>query len=152
MARLLGLLDRRIPLPLGRIEARRSHLFVGNLVDLLVQCVTHPGASRRIFVVDDGEPIDTRDLIRELARLSGKRAMLLPVPIGMLQAAGRVGDFLQRVIGRTPTLSDTVEKLLGSLIVDSRGVQAALSWNPPVARAEGFRSTVQPEPTPPTPA
>ncbi len=36
MARLLSLIDRRMPLPVGRIEARRSHLFVGNLVDVLV--------------------------------------------------------------------------------------------------------------------
>jgi nucleoside-diphosphate-sugar epimerase len=146
MARLLRMVDRRLPLPLGRIEARRSHLFVGNLVDLLACCVTHPRASRRVFVVDDGAPIETRQLIRQLAGLAGKRALLLPVPPAMLRALGRVGDGVQRLAGRPVGISSQlVDKLMGSLILDSRAVRATLSWTPPFSQREGLRRTLQPE-------
>ncbi len=98
-------------------------------------------------MVDDGEPIDTRELIRQLGRLAGKRALLIPVPLGLLLALGRVGDGLQPLLGRTVGLSSySVEKLMGSLIVDSRAVRDALSWTPPFGQAEGLRRTVQPGP------
>jgi nucleoside-diphosphate-sugar epimerase len=138
-----------LPLPLGLIDACRSHVFIGNLVDLLGCCAVHPHASRRVFLVDDGEPIDTRELIRQLARISGKRAYLLPVPPRLLSAIGRVGDLLQRLAGRPVGInSHTVDKLMDSLIIDSAAVRAALAWTPPYAQDEALRLTVLPGPSP----
>jgi nucleoside-diphosphate-sugar epimerase len=143
MQRLLQLIERGFPLPLGRIDSRRSHLFVGNLVELLAVCAVHPNASRRVFLIDDGEPVDTRDLIRQLARLSRRRVYLVPIPKAMLKALGRSGDLLEKILRRpVPVSSYAVDRLMGSLILDSRAVRAALSWTPPYDQAEGLRRTV----------
>lgn len=146
MARLLGLIDRGLPLPLGRLDARRSYLYAGNLVDLLTRCVTHPGASRRVFLVDDGKPIETRELIRQLAVYAGKPARLFPVPLSVLRALGPLGDQLERLTGRSMGINTySIDRLLGSLVIDSRAVQNALGWSPPFSQEAGFRRTVQPE-------
>ena len=146
MARLLRLIERGLPLPLGRVEARRSYVYVGNLVDLLSRCLTHPGASRRVFVVDDGEPIATRALVRLLAKYAGKPARLLPVPPWALKALGRLGDQLQRILGSSAGIdSYSIDRLMGSLVVDSRAVREALGWSPPFSQEAGLRLTVQPE-------
>jgi nucleoside-diphosphate-sugar epimerase len=143
MKRLLQLIERGWPLPLGLVGARRSHLFVGNLVALLALCAVRPEASRRMFLADDGEPVETRELVRELARLSGTRARVVPVPKPALQALGQVGDLLERIAGRpVPFSSYSVDKLLGSLVIDSRAVRAALSWVPPYDRGDALRKTV----------
>ncbi len=146
MARLLGLIRRGLPLPLGRIEARRSYVYVGNLVDLLIRCLTHPGASRRIFLVDDGEPIATKDLIRRLALHAGKPVHLLSVPPSALRGLGRMGDYLSGVLGRSFGIdSYSVDRLMGSLVVDSSAARSALGWNPPFTPEAGIRFTVQPD-------
>ncbi len=143
MQRLLHLIARGIPLPLGRIDGRRSHLFVGNLVELLAVCSVHPAASRRVFLIDDGEPVDTRDLIRRLARLSGRRVHLVPIPKAMLRVLGRAGDLLEKFLRRpVPVSSYSVDRLMGSLVLDSRAVRSALSWAPPYDQSEGLRRTV----------
>jgi nucleoside-diphosphate-sugar epimerase len=146
MARLLRLIQRGLPLPLGRIEARRSYVYVGNLVDLLARCLTHPGASRRVFLVDDGEPIATRDLIRLLAWHTGKPAHLFSVPPSALRALGRIGEHLLRVLGRPVGIdSYSIDRLMGSLVIDSRAVRSALGWSPPFTQEAGIRLTVQPD-------
>ncbi|MDH5284336.1 MAG: NAD-dependent epimerase/dehydratase family protein [Gemmatimonadota bacterium] len=144
MARLLRLIQRGLPLPLGRIEASRSYIYVGNLTDLLVRCLTHPAASRRIFVVDDGEPVATQTLIRLLAGYAGKAACLVPVWPWVLRALGRAGDHLQGLLGRSVGFdSYAIDRLMGSLVIDSRAVQSALEWTPPYRQEAGLRSTVQ---------
>lgn len=143
MQRLLQLIRRGVPLPLGAIEARRSHLFVGNLVELLATCAVHPGASRRLFLIDDGEPVDTRDLVRQLAHLMDRRVYLIPIPAALLRTLGRAGDIVETITKRPFAMSSySVDKLLGSLILDSRSVRAALSWTPPFDLSEGLRRTV----------
>ena len=145
MARLLRLIQRGLPLPLGRIEASRSYIYVGNLTDLLIRCLTHPAASRRMFVVDDGEPVATQTLIRLLAGFAGKTACLVPVSPGVLRALGRAGDQLQGLLGRSMGFdSYVIDRLMGSLVIDSRAVQSALEWTPPYRQEAGLRLTVQP--------
>lgn len=144
MARLLRLIKRGLPLPLGRVEACRSYLYVGNLTDLLIRCLAHPGASRRVFVVDDGAAVATQALVQLLAAYTGRAARLWPVPLPVLRALGRAGDCLQRILGRSVGIdSYSIDRLLGSLVVDARAVRDTLDWTPPYGPEVGLRLTVQ---------
>lgn len=129
--RLLRIVWRGIPLPLASIKNRRSLIYIGNLVDAIVNCMTNPNAAGKTYLVSDGDDVSTPDLIRRIAAASGRRALMLPVPVWMMRMAGKI-------IGR----SDELERLFGSLTVDISKICRELNWKPPNTPEEGIRETV----------
>lgn len=119
--RMLDWLERGIPLPLAALDNRRSLLALDNLVDLLERCIQHPAAANRIFLASDGEDLSTPELLRRLGAALGRPARLWPLPPSWLAIAGCV-------LGRRAE----VERLCGSLQVDSRATREQLNWQPPV--------------------
>lgn len=128
-AQMLKVLSKGIPLPLASIDNRRSLIYVGNLVDALILCGTHPDAAGQIYLVSDGEAISTPDLLRQLGAAMGQPARLLPCPQALLRLAGRL-------TGK----SDQIERLLGSLQVDSGKIRRELGWAPPFTMAQGLHA------------
>lgn len=130
--RLMDWVGRGIPLPLASVENWRSMIYLGNFVDVLAACASHPDAAGKTFLVSDGEDISTAQLIRNLARLMGKPAYLWPFPPVLLRLFGRF-------VGRL----DEVERLLGSLVVDSSNIRRELGWTPPFSMEQGLAETVR---------
>ncbi|HEX6052295.1 MAG TPA: SDR family oxidoreductase, partial [Gemmatimonadaceae bacterium] len=104
---MLRAVQRGLPLPFGAVRNRRSLVALDNLVDLIACCTTHPAAAGQTFLVSDGEDLSTPELLRRAGEAMGKRAGLLPVPVPLMEIAGRM-------IGRR----DMVRRLCGSLVVD----------------------------------
>lgn len=130
--RLLEAVHRRRPLPLGAVENRRSLLFVGNLADAIERCVAAPDAAGQTFLLSDGEDVSTPELVRRLARALGVEARLLRVPPGVLRVAGLLA-------GRR----SAVDRLLGSLQVDSSHLRHRLRWTPPFTLDAGLAETAR---------
>lgn len=130
--RLLRLIQRGIPLPLASVDNRRSMIYVGNLVDALIACAAHPAARGNTYLVSDGEDISTPELIDQLAKLMGRSARLWRVPPVLLRLAGTL-------TGK----SADVDRLIGSLLVDSSRIRAELDWTPPFTVAEGLAQTAR---------
>jgi len=129
--RLMQMVARGWPLPLGAIRNRRSVLYLGNFVDAIRACVEHPAAAGQTFLLDDGEAVSTPDLIRALATAMGRPARLVPVPVGVLQLAGAL-------MGKRAA----VARLTGSLFVDSSAIRSRLGWTPPFSMEAGLAATV----------
>ena len=104
---MLRWVQRGVPLPLGALPNRRSLVFVGNLVDLVVTCLDHPQAANQVFLASDGQDVTLSQLLRAIGQALGRPARLLPVPPVLLRMAARV-------LGR----GDLAQRLLGSLQVD----------------------------------
>jgi len=119
LARLIRAIERGAPLPLGRIDNRRSLVGVSNLATALAACAEHPNAAGETFLVSDGGYLSTPYLVRSIAHALGKRPRLLPVPVWILKLAARC-------TGR----SSAVARLTGSLQVDSHHIRARLGWQP----------------------
>ena len=85
----------------------------------------------RFFLLDDGEPVSTPELIRALARAMGRPARLLAVPVGVLELAGAL-------LGKRAVVS----RLAGSLFVDSSAIRTRLGWTPPYSMQQGLAATV----------
>jgi nucleoside-diphosphate-sugar epimerase len=148
MARLLRLVRTGLPLPLGGLRGQRSFLFVGNLVALIERVLEAPEAAREAFLVDDGVPVSTRDLVVKLAEMEGRRVRLVNVSPAVLRGAGVLGDVVQRLTRRSVGVdSYSVERLLGSLVVDSSRIRSVLGWSPPFSFEEGMRLTLHGEPS-----
>ena len=129
--RLLRLVDRGVPLPLASLRNARSLIFVGNLVDFIICCLTHPAAAGQTFSVSDDHDLSTPELIRKLAQALEKPARLWPCPPALLRLLGAVS-------GR----SREIDRLCGSLTVDNTLARAALAWQPPFTVEQGLRQTV----------
>jgi nucleoside-diphosphate-sugar epimerase len=131
-AQMLKVLDKGIPLPLASVKNQRSLIYIENLVDALIHCSTYPAAAGQTYLVSDGEDISTPDLLRQLGAAMGYPARLFPCPPALLKLAGQL-------TGK----SDQIERLLGSLQVDSSKIRSALSWTPPYTLAQGLQATAQ---------
>jgi UDP-glucose 4-epimerase len=132
--RLLDTVARGRPLPLGAIHNKRSLLYLGNFVDAIRACIEHPAAAGQTFLLDDGRPVSTPELIRAVARAMGKPARLLPVPVGVLEFTGAL-------LGKRAA----VARLTGSLHVDSSAIRSRLDWTPPYSMEAGLAATVPAE-------
>ncbi len=128
---LLRLCDTSLPVPLGGItENRRSLLYVGNLADAIAAALTHKAAAGQTFLVCDGPPVSTAELVDQLQRALGRPARQIPVPPGLLHA-------LLACAGR----SAAADRLVGSLEIDSSRIQRVLGWRAPWTLQAGLTAT-----------
>jgi nucleoside-diphosphate-sugar epimerase len=131
--RMLDIVRRRVPVPIGAVRNRRSMVNVWNLCDLIARCVTDERAAAcRTLLVADGEDVSTPDLLQRIARHMGARLWLPPVPVPLLGAiAGALGR------------AADVHRLTSSLQVDIEPTRRALDWRPTCPLDEGLRRTVE---------
>ena len=127
-AAMMRWLQRGVPLPLGAIHNQRSLVALGNLVDLIATCLTHPAAANQTFLVSDGEDVSTTELLRRMGQTLGHPARLIPVPASWLKLAASV-------VGK----QDMAQRLCGSLQVDIEKPRRLLGWTPPISLDEGLR-------------
>ncbi len=128
--KLMRLLKRGIPLPLGSINNARSLVSLSNLHDLIIVCINHPQAANEIFLISDGEDLSTPDLLRRLAWSLGYTAKIFPVPVAILTF------FMALACKKSIAL-----RLCGSLQVDISKNRRLLNWEPPHSVNEEFNRT-----------
>jgi nucleoside-diphosphate-sugar epimerase len=130
--RLMGWVERGIPLPLAGLGNRRSLVNVWNLNDLLLRLIERRGVAGGVWHVADGQDISTTSLIEEIARSMSKRARLFTAPKylvrWLLSAAGRGSEY---------------DRLFGSLQLDITDTMTNLEWRPAVSTPEGVERTVR---------
>jgi len=129
---LMRWVNRQIPLPLGAVKNKRSLIYLGNLVDVIILSLGHSMAAGKIYLVSDGEDISTAELIRRLAQALGCSSKLISFPPALLKLGGRL-------MGK----SQEVDRLLGSLVIDSSAIQEDLSWIPPYSMQQGLDATAE---------
>ena len=129
-AQLLSVLACGIPLPLASIKNHRDLIYVGNLVDALIACATHPNAAGQTYMVSDGERVSTPDLIRNLANALGKSNLVFPFPISVMR-------FCAGLLGKSAAL----DRLTQSLQIDSSKIRKELGWQPPYTMQQGLKAT-----------
>lgn len=130
-AAIVNTVRRRIPLPFGAIHNQRSMIGVDNLVSFLGCCadqVRFPNLRNETFLLSDGEPLSTPQLIRKIAAAFDVSPILLPVPPGLMRIAAEL-------LGQT----GMVDRLLGSLVVDDTKAREMFGWQPPVSIDEQLR-------------
>jgi nucleoside-diphosphate-sugar epimerase len=125
--RLLSLIYKGLPLPLGTVNNHRNLISVHNLADFLVRCVEHPAAANKTFLIADDPDISTPNLIRTLATGMRRPFCLLPIPYKLVSAVAKLA-------GKQATL----EKLCGNLQIDTSFARQTLELDQPMSLDEGL--------------
>ncbi|GAB2199427.1 NAD-dependent epimerase/dehydratase family protein [Sessilibacter sp. MAH4] len=112
-------IDWHLPLPLGNIQNRRDLVDIKNLVELISICSTHPAASSQIFLVSDGKPLSTSELVKKIATDTNRKVRLIRIP-----------KFMQAWIKSYSHKSSLIQRLFGNLEVDITHTSKTLNWHP----------------------
>ncbi len=117
-----------LPLPLAGLSAPRSMLSLENLAGAVAHALDAPEPLRGPFIVADREPLGLGEIVAAMRAASGRPALLLPAPRGMMEAA-------LRAVGK----GDAWDRIAGPLAADP-GKLLTLGWRPPVeSTREGLR-------------
>ena len=117
---MVGLANKKIPLPIGCLDNKRSMVSLYNLVDLIHVCMTHPNANREVFLASDQDDISVKQLFEKLAYHQNNNLIILPVPKSLIA-------FLASVVGKKAMAS----RLCSELIVDTSKNTQLLGWTAP---------------------
>jgi nucleoside-diphosphate-sugar epimerase len=130
-ASMMSLLAKGYPLPFGSIHNARSLVSLGNLINFITVCISHPAAANQIFLVSDGVDLSTTELLTKLASVMGKSINLLPIPETIM----RLG---LAVIGKKAIS----QRLFSSLQVDITKAKHRLNWAPAISIDDGLKQCV----------
>lgn len=131
---LINLVRRGWPLPFAAVANVRSLIALGNLVDFIGTCMTHPAAANQVFLISDGHDLSTAELVGAIARAAGMPVRLFSVPVWLLLLAG----------GLTGQ-SKAMERLCKNLQLDISKARKQLQWQPKLGVTEGLSLVVKPD-------
>lgn len=128
--RLFEAVHKAWPLPFASVRNSRSLIYLDNLVDAITTCCVHCQAAGQIYFVSDWEDVSTPELIRRIAAAFGATPRLFPFPPAFMLLAGTL-------LGKR----SAVERVIGSLTLDSSKIRRELGWKPPYTMEQGLQAT-----------
>ena len=117
---MVNLATKKLPLPIGCLNNKRSMVSVYNLADLIHTCMTHPNANREVFLASDQDDISVKQLFEKLAKYQNNQLLMLPVPKSLI-------NFLASLVGKKAVAS----RLCSELVVDTTKNTQLLGWTAP---------------------
>jgi len=130
---ILNLVRKPVPLPFASIrENKRSMISTYNLIDFIMQCLQHPHAANKVFLVSDDEDISTQELLSVLRDEQQGKSLLFPMPIYVL-------NILATITGKR----NVIDRLTGSLRVDIEYAKKELNWKPLFTFRESIEKTLR---------
>ena len=128
MASLMNLVARGWPIPVGGMDNRRSFLGVRNMASAIDAAVSHSAAPGKVFLVSDGAPISTAQLVTAMGDALGKKPLIVSLP-----------GFLWRMGAALPFVGPRVRRLSGSLALSNARLCTELGWKPPFPMIDTLR-------------
>lgn len=129
---LVKLVDSSIPLPFKHMKNKRSMIYVGNLSDSVCHIIEHVKKEYNIYMVADENPISTEQLVLEISKALNRKSHLFPVPTSFFN-----------LVGLITRKSMEVQRLVGSLHIETKLIQDELDWQPKYTMQEGLLKTLE---------
>lgn len=130
--KMIQLVDKGWPLPFGKVNNKRSFIFIENLVSALCTVAIAPKAANQIYLVADDETSSLTNLLTVLAKEMNLKPRLFSVPVNLMVG---VLKLLQ--------LNNLNIRLFGSLEVNNSKIKSDLKWSPPFSSTQAFQRTVK---------
>jgi len=126
--RLCKWVEKGLPLPVGRISARRSFIGIRNLCSALLAAEASPPTTILPMIVADREPVSVAEFAREIAGVNGRRSFVLPVPRKILECG-------LRLVG----LGEEYRRIALPFELHTSRIHSLLNWQAPYSLAEELR-------------
>ncbi len=140
LERMAALVRRGVFPPLPETGNRRSLVHVSDVVAAIRRVALDPRAAGRSYIVAHPETHSGRQLFDALRAAQGLAPVRWSVPRGVLTAAARLGDGVERLLSRrVPLDSEALGRLLGSACYSPARIERELGWRARVGLAEGLR-------------
>lgn len=117
----------------GGGRARIQPLFVEDLVEALLAADHAPGAHGRIINVAGPEPLTLREVVKTIARVLGRRRLIVPVPLALARIAASLGGSRSR---------DRIRRMGEDRVLDIAEARELLGFAPR-SFEEGLRSMLE---------
>jgi nucleoside-diphosphate-sugar epimerase len=131
-----------LPIPIGSVHNARTLLGVGNIVAFITRLLQEPLVSRRPYLLGDRETVSTETLVRMIGTDLKRVPRLVKLPLRFLRGLASVGDIVAH-LGVPALTSAHVDRLTGSLIVDSSRAWREACISPPVPLEDGIARTAE---------
>ena len=136
---LYNIVKKGIPYPLASFENERSFLSIDNLNFLVHSILSDATIPSGVYNFADDVVISTNELVRIIAKVSCKKARLLKVPKGIINAGAKLGDVI-----KLPLNSETVKKLTENYRVSNDKIKKALGIEKlSTSTSEGLEKTIK---------
>ena len=132
MLSLMRYVDRGYPLPFGGINNKRSFISLDNLVDVILTSAIKAECAGQTFLVSDGEDLSTSELIKLIAGAMNRKPRLINIPEKALSVIGSM----------VPVLRPFIDRLTGSLVIDSTRFRRVTGWIQPQTVTAGMKAMV----------
>lgn len=117
-----------LPLPVGRIDNRRSFAFVDNVADAVVRATE--GTATGAYILTDGAPISTASLYRRLLILYGHGDRVWNWPAPIIATAAKL------------LLRSRAQSFIGDAAYDGSRFAETFGWQPPTGMDAALAQTV----------
>ncbi len=122
-----------------------SIVYVEDLVNGILKAALSPAARNRVYYMANPEPVVWKEFSLLIARILGRRAVAIPVPLALMRMVSVGGDILGRVRGSAVLFRS--EKLVEmeqlAWVCSSERAYRELQWKPRVPLEEAIRKTAQ---------
>jgi nucleoside-diphosphate-sugar epimerase len=130
--KMIKLVDKGFPLPFGKVQNKRSFIYIGNLVSAICAVIEAPEAANQLYLVADDDALSLPSLIRGLHEEIDSKRKLIALPVCFL-------TFIFRLFGFTSLNT----RLLGSLVVNNNKIKKQLGWTFPYDSMSGLKKTAK---------
>lgn len=134
---LYGVISKGIPWPLGAFDNRRTFTSIDNLTFVIGRILSSHVESG-IYNMADDEALSTNELIRVMCKAMDKKARIIKLPRGIINASARIGDVLH-----LPLNTFRLDKLTESYVVSNNKIKKVLGIDRmPVRANDGLTHTI----------
>ncbi|MGY3895350.1 UDP-glucose 4-epimerase family protein [Aeromonas enterica] len=124
-ASMMTWVRKGIPLPFARLTNARSLLALPNLCDFIAHAMAHPAAVNQVFLVADPVAVSTSQLLAAIADAEGVPCRLFYTPPRLI-----------RGLGRCLGIDSKLQRIYGSLEMDTSKAQSRLQWSAPCSLSQ----------------
>ncbi len=132
-ARLLRLMPGVFPLACA--DSKFAPVYVGDVVEAFVRCLDDPRLARRSYELCGPDVLTLGDIVRLVARASGTRRLIVPLPRPLARIQAAIMDFVPgRPFSTDNYLSATVDSVcaddgFGALGITPRSLRSMLAYS-----------------------
>lgn len=136
---LYKVVEKGIPWPLASFENKRSFLSIDNLNFLILNILQNPKVLSGIYNFADDESVSTNELVKIIAKVSGKKERLWKINAKLIARLATIGDKLG-----LPLNSERLKKLTESYEVSNYKIKKALNITSlPISSTDGLKLTIK---------